>query len=187
MSLESHTTSPAHHLHILTGAPGTGKTAVLDGIGQGIHLVREPAREILAEQRTVGGAGTWDRDPVRFVELLLERSIEKHGAAGRRAGPVVFDRGIPDCIAYAVLFGIDLAPSLRAAEEYRYHHEVLVLAPWEEIYTTDDERTMPFADTIAFHEALVDAYSRTGYTLVEVPRATVAERAAFVRDILGAR
>ena len=153
---------------ILTGAPGSGKTAILDALGPDVLPVGEPAREILAEQRSPGGAGTPDRDPSHFVELLLRRSQEKYEAARRWAGPVVFDRGIPDCVAYAVLLGADPAPSTSASEVYRYQREVFVLAPWEEIYSVDDERTMSFADTFAFHEALVDAYERTGYILVDI-------------------
>ena len=171
-------------LFVLTGAPGSGKTAILDHIGADIRCVGEPAREILAEQRSTGGAGTHDRDRSLFVDLLLQRSIDKHQAAQGWEGATLFDRGVPDCIAYAVLMGIDPAPSILASERYRYHGKVLVLELWEEIYTVDDERTMSFVDTHPFHEALVDAYERAGYALVEVPRDSVDNRAAFVREFI---
>lgn len=164
-------------LYILTGAPGSGKTAILDNIGTDIRCIGEPAREILAEQRSIGGAGTHDRDPSLFVDLLLRRSIDKHEAAQRL-------EGVPDCVAYAALLGTDPTPSILASEVYRYQSEVLVLEPWEEIYTVDEERTMSFADTVAFQGALVDAYERTGYVLIEVPRDSVEARVAFVRDFI---
>jgi predicted ATPase len=172
------------NLFVLTGAPGAGKTAILDRIGAGIRVVGEPAREILAEQRSVGGAGTHDRDPSLFVDLLLQRSIDKHETAQRWEGPVVFDRGVPDCVAYAALMGTDPTAGRAACERYRYHPEVLVVEPWQEIYATDAERTMSFADTIPFHAALVDAYERAGYSLVGVPRDSAENRAAFVRDLV---
>ena len=175
------------NLFVLTGAPGAGKTAILDRIGADIRSVGEPAREILAEQRAIGGAGTHDRDPSLFVDLLLRRSIERHEAARSWEGPVVFDRGIPDCVAYAVLMGTDPAAGLVACERYRYHPEVVAVEPWEEIYVTDAERTMSFADTIPFHAALVEAYERAGYSLVAVPRDSAENRAAFVRDFVGGR
>lgn len=171
-------------LFIVTGAPGTGKTAVLDALGDGVHRVGEPAREILAELRAAGDTRTHDRDWEAFVDMLLRRSIEKHQAAVARAGSALFDRGVPDCVAYAVVLDVDPEPSLRAARTHRYHEEVLVLEPWEEIYSTDDERTMSFADTVVFHEALVDAYARTGYRLVAVPKGPVADRAGFVLDFM---
>lgn len=171
-------------LYILTGAPGSGKTAILDNIGTDIRCIGEPAREILAEQRSIGGAGTHDRDPSLFVDLILQRSIDKHEAAQGWEGAAVFDRGIPDCIVYATLMGIDPAPSVLASEVYRYHGEVLILEPWEEIYVVDDERTMLFADAVGFHRAILDAYERAGYVLVDVPRCSVENRVAFVRDFI---
>jgi predicted ATPase len=177
----------AADLIVLTGAPGSGKTTILGNVGAAIRIVGEPAREVLAEQRSIGGAGTHDRDPSLFAHLLLQRSIDKHEAAQGWGGPVMFDRGVPDCIAYAVLMGIDPAPSIQASEAYRYHDEVLVLEPWEEIYSVDDERTMSFADTLPFHVAIVDAYERAGYTLIQVPRGSVDNRAAFVRDLVTSR
>ncbi len=177
----------AENLYIITGAPGTGKTAILAELATGIRCVAEPAREILAEQRSIGGAGTPDRHPSLFMNLLLRRSIDKHHAAGSWDGPAVFDRGIPDCVAYAALLGVDPIPSIAASKRYRYNPEVLVLEPWEDIYGTDDERTMSFADTVAFHAVLQDAYERAGYALVEVPRGSVENRAAFVRHFITQR
>ena len=93
---------------------------------------------------------------------------------------MVFDRGVPDCIAYAEWLGTDEEPSMEPAQRYRYQHEVLVMRPWEEIYTTDDERTMTFDMVVGFQEVVEDVYQRHGYTLVEVPRGPIDERAAFV-------
>lgn len=177
----------ATDLYIVTGAPGSGKTAILDHVGGGIRCVDEAAREILAEQRLVDGMGTPDRDARLFLDLLLHRSIDKHVAAQPWEGSVVFDRGIPDCIAYAVMLGVDPTPSLLASQRHRYNNQVFLLEPWEEIYVVDEERTMSFADTIPFHGALMDAYARAGYALVEVPRDSVDNRAAFLRDFIADR
>jgi predicted ATPase len=51
----------------------------------------------------------------------------------------------------------------------------------------DDERTMTYEATIPFHSALIDAYERSGYDLVVIPRGSIEERAAFVRDRLALR
>jgi predicted ATPase len=172
------------NLHILTGAFGSGKTTILDAIGGGFHCIGEPAREIIAEHRSMNGPDNDPAPPV-FVAALLQRSIRNHQVAQRLDEPVLFDRGVPDCIAYATHKGLDPTPATLASERYRYNLEVLLLEPWEEIYTTDDLRTMPFGHTLTFHLALVDAYERAGYTLVPVPRGSVEVRAAFVRDFVG--
>ena len=64
---------------------------------------------------------------------------------------------------------------------YRYQHHVLFLEPWSDIYETDEERIMSFDDTVSFSETLRDVYERSGYILVDVPRGSVDDRAAFVR------
>ena len=171
----------ASNLFILTGAPGSGKTAILGRLGNEFRCVDEPAREILAEQRATGGRGTWDQDASLFVHLLLQRSIEKHAMARRSEGTVIFDRGIPDCVVYAVRAGIDPTPSLEAVEVYRYQPHVLFLEPWSDIYESDEERIMSFDDTVSFSRELRDVYERSGYTLVEVPRDSIDDRATFVR------
>lgn len=170
-------------LVIATGAPGTGKTTVLDCLGD-LQRSSEPAREILVEQRAVGGAGTPDHDPSVFVELLLRRSVENHQEATRRGGITLFDRGVPDCLAYAVVLGVDPSPSLLAAERYRYATEVLLFEPWPAIYTTDDERTMSFDEILGFHQEIVSGFEQAGYALVSVPRGSIEDRAAFVRAFI---
>jgi predicted ATPase len=172
----------SNDLWILTGAPGSGKTAILDELRGSIRCVDEPARRVLADQRATGGPGTPERDPTRFVELLLEIAIADHERASLGGGPTLFDRGIPDCIAYAIHLGVDPHPSVHASDGYRYHDEVLIVEPWEEIYATDDERTMPFADTVAFHAVLEDVFDRSGYRRVTVPRGAPTDRAAFVSE-----
>ena len=171
-------------LHILTGAPGSGKSAILAGAGENVRWVGEPAREVLAWQRSIDGGGTPERDAALFVHLLLQRSIDDHRDAMRSEGAVLFDRGIPDCIAYAELLGTDPQPGIEAAAAYRYNRNVLVTRPWEEIYTTDDERTMTFDATVEFQLLIEAAYAHAGYTLVEVPRGSVEQRVAFVRELL---
>lgn len=170
------------HLTILTGAPGTGKTAILARLGPGIRRVTEPAREVLAEHRAQGGHSALESTD--FVPLLLRRSIEKYRAVVEHSGPVVFDRGVPDCVAYARHLGTDPAAGVGAAARYRYRREVLLLRPWEEIYTTDDERRMTFEHTLAFQRHIEEVFREIGYLLVEVPFAPIEQRVAFVEEFV---
>ena len=172
------------HLHILTGAPGTGKTAVLRQLTANIRRMDEPAREILAEHRISTGRDTPDIATDRFVEMILRRSIVKYEQALGFGEPVVFDRGIPDCIAYALHLGTDPQPAIEAARTYRYNEDVLVLEPWQEIYTNDDERTMTFDQVLAFHHRIEEAYQIARYTLTTVPRVSTQERGVFVSEFI---
>ena len=175
------------NLFVLTGAPGAGKSAILSRLGREFRCVDEPAREVIAEQRASGGRGTWDQDRPLFAGLLLQRSIEKYEAERGSSERVLFDRGIPDCVVYAMRAGVDPAPSLKAVDAFRYEAEVLFLEPWSEIYTTDDERIMSFEDTVSFSDALRDVYGRSGYRLVTVPQAPIEARADFIRRFMSDR
>ena len=174
----------SERLHIVTGAPGVGKTAILEGLRGDIRHVPEPARAVLAQQRAVQGNGVPERDPSLFVDLLLQASIENHREAQTWGQAVLFDRGVPDCIAYAILLGADPGPSILAAGAHRYCGEVLVARPWEEIYRTDGERRMTFAATLEFQRLIEEAYEGAGYSLVEIPRGPLSERVEFVREFV---
>jgi predicted ATPase len=132
----------------------------------------------------LGRRGHAGAECTKFVDLLLQRSIANHADPQAQGAPALFDRGVPDCIAYAQMLGTDPMPSAQAAAVYRYHPVALVAKPWEEIYTTDEERKMTFAHTLEFQRFIELAYEISGYTFVEVPRGPIEQRAAFVRTFL---
>jgi predicted ATPase len=164
---------------IITGAPGVGKSTLINALAtQGFQTVKEPARDIIAEQRLIGGDCLWGKNTKNFLSLLLSRSIERYQTV--RSNLTIFDRGIPDCIAYSEVAGFIMPTAHQATAIYRYHPQVFVAPPWAEIYTTDNERTMTFAATLDFHHKLISAYSKHGYELVELPFTSVAERVNFL-------
>lgn len=172
---------------VLTGAPGVGKTTLVKELrAYGVTCVDEPAREILAEQRAIGSDGIPEKNPSRFTELLLSRSIQSFETFFDQSGPVVFDRGVVDSIGYASLFEISSESFEEASQSYLYNNHVFVLAPWKDIYTTDEERKMSFEATLQFHEQILNAYRRLGYSLIQVPKGTIKERAKFLIDQLEA-
>jgi predicted ATPase len=169
--------------HVVTGALGGGKTTVLAAIAGGVEVVAEPARELIAEHRVTTGDPEAQPDAAWFVDGLVERSVQ----AFRDASPGVvtlFDRGLPDCVAHAVVSGVDQRAALEAATTHRYDEPVFLLPPWEEIYATDAMRTATFEEAADFFSAIVEAYDRLGYEPIEVPRGSVGERAAFIVDRL---
>ena len=61
---------------------------------------------------------------------------------------------------------------------------MFVAPPWEAIFSGDAERKQCFAEALATWEAMVTTYTELGYTLVELPRASIVKRVAFVREKL---
>ena len=66
-----------------------------------------------------------------------------------------------------------------AARECRYRRSVFIAPPWPEIFAGDAERKQDFAEAQRTYEAMLQAYPRFGYALLELPRASIGERVAF--------
>ncbi len=176
------------NLFVITGAPGSGKTPIVrELMALGFKGVDEPAREVLAQQRAIGGGSVYDRDRRLFCDLMLSRALADFDRMGGAQTPVFFDRGIPDQIGYAELFGLDTSMAESAAAGHRYNDVVFALPSWPEIYVTDSERTMTFESAQAFGERVRNVYEDLGYTVVVVPRDTIGARARFIVETVEVR
>jgi predicted ATPase len=175
--------APLVRRYVITGAPGTGKTALVQCLANFGTIVGEPARELIAEHLEATGEPSLDGSPGLFVERLIARSIEKFDAAPDSEA-IIYDRGLPDCVAYARVFGVDPGPALATAAARRYSDPVFVAPPWEAIYSVDEMRRASFDQISVFHDELVAAYGSLGYELVELPRASVADRVHIIATVL---
>lgn len=166
---------------ILTGAMGAGKTSAINKIKEkGIHCIDEPARIILKEQRDKAGDGVPEKNPELFNKLMLERMISEYKNNLDWNEVVVFDRGIPDIIAYADLLQTKKEMSEIAAEEFRYNKHVFMFNGYEEIYTNDDERKVDFQTANNFGISIRKIYKDLNYIIIDVPLLPIDERAGFI-------
>lgn len=164
---------------VVTGTWGTGKTSILDQLAGEVAVIAEPARMALSEDPSL--QGNW----AAFTESLLDRSIRDHAAP--KGGVRLYDRGVPDCLAYARWFGLRTCRYLEAVKAHPYHEEVLICPVWERIYCNDELRKATLEHAREFELVLIDTYEELGYRLVPVPTGTVENRAQFVRDFLADR
>lgn len=170
------------HFHILTGGPGSGKTSVINALAARGHVtVPEVGRQIIKEQKAIGGDGLHTGDQVKFRDLMLSRSIHTYNAVSDCTRPVFFDRGIPELVGYGALVGMPTPPYFDAAAAmFRYSKRVFIMPPWPEIYGNDTERVQDFAEAVATWKMVAETYPRLGYELVEVPKAGIAARVEFI-------
>lgn len=167
--------------YILTGAPGSGKTSILKAIQKhGMRVVDEPARQILQEQRSIDGQGAFDKDSHLFKELILSRTLHTYRQFDGIKEPVVYDRGLPDVIAYSDCFGLSRDAEVLASELYRYQSIVFYAPPWKEIFKQDDERRISFNEAKNFGNNLVKIYQNLGYQLEYIPFDVVDKRATYI-------
>ena len=177
-----------NNFHIITGGPGAGKSTLIDALaGLGYSTVRESGRAIIRHQLAIGGNALHTGDRALFLELMIERTMADYEAASGETGPVFFDRGLPEFAGYCRLTGVALTAHVQnAAEVFRYNPRIFVAPPWREIYVNDAERKQDFAEAVATCDACAAACVEAGYEVVELPKASVAERVAFVLDQVAA-
>jgi len=175
-------------LYLISGGPGAGKTTLLVALhAVGFETMPEVSRQLIREQVALGSSLVPWRDLAGFAELALGRMVAQHAAASRRGGPTFFDRGLPDLIAYLTAAGLPVAPAYyRAVAEHPYQQLAFLAPPWPEIYVNDPERWHTPAEAAALYEALRSTYEALGFVVLDLPRASVAARVAFVRAAIGA-
>ncbi|MBO9685117.1 MAG: AAA family ATPase [Mitsuaria chitosanitabida] len=175
--------------HVITGASGAGKSTLLAALNQlGYAVFPEAALAILREQRACGGSVLPGSNRLAFLEEVLKRNIDNHRAAQLLKGPVFFDRGIPECLAWLQLSDVALAPHhLKAPTQYRYASTVFVAEPWPEIYVQDAERQASFDRATRSYEPTVNAYVAAGYSTCILPKLSVQERMAFILERVASR
>ena len=115
-----------NQLIAVTGAPGSGKTTVLGVLSEQLLIEPEPARIVLAEHRAAADSADDELSPTDFVARILDHAVRAHERGSVLGQPVVFDRGVPDCVAYARYIGVDPAPASQAAGLLRHAQEVLL-------------------------------------------------------------
>jgi predicted ATPase len=166
---------------VITGGPGAGKTTLLEALrARGYTVAPEASRAIIKERTALGELGP--RDHLLFAELGLMWDIRNYREAQAVTGPVFFDQAMPGPASYLRKMGLPVPPHMdEAARRFRYAQTVFIAPPWREIYRTDTERTQTWAEARLVFDLAAESYRRLGYDLVELPKASVEQRVAFVR------
>ena len=164
---------------VVTGGPGSGKSTLLVELAQrGIAIEPEVARAIL---RRPGGMALRAEDPAAFARAMFDAELAAYRAAGATGATTVFDRGFPDIVGFLKLEGLPVPSDIAlACRELRYEGPVFRSPPWKAIYRPDAERIQDWEGALASDAAVTTAWRESGYHLIDSPRATVADRAAFV-------
>jgi predicted ATPase len=168
--------------HVITGAPCSGKTTLIDQLAdKGFQTTPEIGRKYIkremARGRTIdqirGNSATFAR-AIKDMQLGIEH--------GLRATDVIFlDRAFPDCLAFYRVRGLNPNEILLECFHYRYA-SVFILdpLPFQENGARDDDAAIAGY----LNEWLARDYSALGYSVVSVPVLSPQERLTFVLERL---
>jgi predicted ATPase len=173
-------------LVVITGGPGTGKTTIINKLlEKGFYCFPEISREITLRARENGIEQLFLENPILFSEQLLKGRIKQFEEAKNHHANIVFlDRGIPDVLAYMHYIGDSYTPNFKQACSEKRYTKILLLPPWEAIYTSDEERYENFEQAKLIYKHLKETYQFFDYSILEVPIGTVDDRVEFIISTL---
>lgn len=167
---------------VITGAPSSGKTSVIDALANLGHAVQgEVARAVIERHLKTGKPlAEVRRDAAGLQREMLGEKVALE-ASMDPAAPVFMDRGMPDSITYYREAGIDTEPAVEASRIFRYR-AVFVFDRLPLVQ--DDVRSEDDATASRLDLELEEDYRALGYDPVRVPVMPVAERVDFILKVL---
>ncbi|RSK40393.1 AAA family ATPase [Mangrovimonas spongiae] len=171
---------------VITGGPGTGKTSLINELKTRDYICYdEVSRDVILEARKEGIEQLFLTKPLLFSERLLEGRKQQYIEANSSKSDIIFlDRGIPDVLAY-MDYANETYPNhfVNASQDHTYD-AVFVLAPWEAIFESDNERYENFKQAEEIHDFLLTTYKKFDYNLTDVPFDTIENRVDFLLNHL---
>ena len=168
--------------HVITGAPCSGKTAVIKEIERrGFHVIHEVARAYIDRQLSAGRQLEQIKaDIQQFEHHILHAKIRIEDSLWK-SRPVFFDRGIPDSIAYFNLEGLDPAEPLKYSRRTDYRR-VFFFERFD--FLKDEVRSEDEKIAARLNDLLLDAYGQAGYNVIMVPVLSVKDRTDLILEKL---
>lgn len=162
--------------YIITGAPGTGKTTLLNELkNKGYSCVDEISRTVIKEQQLLKTKKTPWENLSGFIDLVSIKTIQQ---LQNPITEITFvDRGLPDCIAYINSQNLKVPETLTLFDHHHYYHkDIFLLPPWKSIYVKDKQRQQSFKEALLIHKKIVSIYSKLNFNIIELPKKEIDKR-----------
>ncbi|RYF90411.1 MAG: ATPase [Caulobacteraceae bacterium] len=154
--------------HILTGAPGAGKTIILRGLERaGLAVVEEAATDVIAWAQATGDEAPWEAPG--FCDAIL--ALQQQREAGAPPGPVVFDRSPVCTLALSRFLGRQPSAALQQAAadcRARYAGAVFFVESLATLVNTAARR-ITLEEALRFGALHRQVYTDLGFQLIDVP------------------
>jgi len=176
--------------YVLTGAPGAGKTVLLNALAaRGWPVVEEAATDVIAALQADGVDQPWTREDFSDRVIALQQQRQQAPVPADTAVQI-YDRSPLCTLALARYLDRPVTPAVRAEvdrvlTEQVYEPTVFLIRPLGFI-TPTPARRISYADSLSFQAIHEAVYREYGSTLVDVPTGAPTGRADLVESALRA-
>lgn len=169
--------------YILTGTPGSGKTAVLRQLELSGHtVVEEAATDVIALGQALGVGEPWRE--AQFIEQIVTLQRRRQRAVDPRSGIVFFDRS-PACTLALSRYAALPAPRClideieRMAADGVYERSVFFVRNQGFVEPTAARR-ISLEESLVFEQVHEETYRALGFELIDVPAAPLPARVELI-------
>jgi predicted ATPase len=168
--------------HVITGAPCSGKSTLIDQLAdREFQTVPEAGRQCIEREMAKGRTIDEIRENMAAIQIAT-KDMQLEIEHGLRANDVLFlDGAVPGSLAWYRAFGLNPNEILLECFHHRYA-SVFILDPLpfqEDGARNEDAPIVGYLD-----EWITRDYSALGYRVVRVPVLSLQERLAFVLERL---
>jgi predicted ATPase len=168
--------------HVITGAPSSGKSTLIDQLAdRGFQTVPEAGRQYVEREMAKGRTIDEIRENMAAIQIAI-KDMQSEIEHGLRANDVLFlDGAVPGSLAWYRAFGLNPNEILPECFHH-YYASVFILDPLpfqENGARNGDATIVGYLD-----KWLARDYSSLGYHVVRVPVLSIQERLAFVLERL---
>ena len=165
---------------IITGAPGTGKTSIINHLNKiGYECVKEGTRNILNTSISKNSNfKSWKEIP-NFSELIFD--YREKEVLKTRDSITFFDRSIIDTYSYMKMEKMMIPNKFTLSiHKNKYHKKVFYTPIWEEIYEIDNERKESIMEARKIEKNIIKTYSSLSYEMIIIPKSSIKKRVNFI-------
>lgn len=165
--------------YIITGAPGTGKTTLLNLLKNTIPCMEEVSRKIIIEEQKNNKNGTPWGNINRFSDLVFKHTKKELLTTNAQ----FCDRSLLDLEAYLSVEN-KIIPDYLASFPYQktYHKKVFFAPTWAKIYAKDEQRLQDFDYCVRLEKSLLEHYKNKKFDIIILPKCSVLERKKLILE-----
>jgi predicted ATPase len=173
---------------IITGAPGSGKTAIIRQLElEGFSVVEEAATDVIAAAQARGTAEPWKHPS--FIDQIATLQQDRQLRASHQPDSIQFhDRSAVCTAALACYLGYPVSPVLaaeleRITNESIYDKRVFFIRNLGFIINTEARR-ISFEETLRFEKIHEETYRNFGFELIAIEPGTLADRVMKIKSLI---